>query len=160
MTVWRGAAIAVVALVFTGCDDSAPSSSAPKAGVPVSASELQGLARSLHQPVYWAGAQGGGKLELTRSGSDRIYVRYVSGLTVATYRSPRAFVAVTRSGRAPGGRLYELPGRSRAAVQGDGAASVHLAYRSRPYEVEVSDPKPGRALNVVLGRQIRAVEPR
>jgi hypothetical protein len=158
----------LVALAATfavvGCGDSENAQGPVKPGVPVQASELSGLARSLHQPVYWAGVQGGGSFELTRSGADRIYVRYLPKnatsapaagvLTVGTYRVRGAYGAVLRAGKAAGAKTYKLPGHGRAVVDSADATSVHLAYRSRPFQVEVFDPAPGRALKLVRAGRI------
>jgi hypothetical protein len=35
--------------------------------------------------------------------------------------------------------------------------NVYLAYPDQPFQVEVFDPTPGRALDLVLDRQIRPI---
>jgi hypothetical protein len=138
-----------------------------KPAVPVQASELSGLARSFHQPVYWAGKQGSTQFDLTRNGTDRLYIRYLPPngaptpatgvLTVGTYRLPNAYNALLRAAKAPGAKTYKLPKHGRALVDAGNPTDVHLAYRSQPFQVEVFDPTPGRALKLVRSGQVRPV---
>jgi hypothetical protein len=135
-----------------------------KPGVPVQASELAGLAKSLHQPVYWAGKQSSTRFDVTREGADRIFVRYLPSdggavpvggvLSVGTYRLKGAYAAIVRAGKAPGTATLRLPGHGRAVVDAGNQTVVHLAYRSRPFQIEVFDPVPGRALELVRNGRI------
>jgi hypothetical protein len=155
---------APAALAVVGCGDSDNPRGPVKPGVPVRAAELSGLARSLHQPVYWAGEQGRMRFDLTRQGADRIYVRYLPKnaasapaagvLTVGTYRVKGAYAAIVRAGKAPGAQTLRLPGHGRAVVDAGNQTVVHLAYRSRPFQIEVFDPVPGRALELVRDGRI------
>ena len=162
--------VAIVALVaLSGGDEeeSTPGSTQTvNAPEPVTAAELASLSQSLGRPVYWAGPQGAKQYELTRQGEDRILIRYPAAggadpsqgtLTVATYKLDDAQAAVRRAGRAETAKLHELPRGGIAVSDSARPTNVYLAYPEEPYQVEVFDPKPGRALRLVLGRKIEPV---
>ncbi len=162
--------LAIVAFVaFVGGDDEPGSRSQPAANppAPVNAAELASLSESLGQPVYWAGRQpGSDKLELTRQAEDRITVRYParSGadaaqgtLTVGTYRLDDALAAIRRAGDAATAKLHRLPGGGLAVSDSARPTNVYLAYGKQPYQVEVYDPTPGRALRLVLRGRVEPV---
>jgi hypothetical protein len=161
--------IAIVAFVaFGGGDDdekpAAPQTVNPPA--PVKADELASLSESLGRPVYWAGPQGAKEYELTRQGQDRIVIRYPAAtgtdaaqgsLTVATYKLDDAQQAVRRAARSETATLHRLPRGGLAVSDTARPTNVYLAYPKEPYQVEVFDPKPGRALKLVLGRRVKPV---
>jgi hypothetical protein len=162
--------VVIVALVaFGGGDDDKPAAPAQVVNPPdpVSAAELASLSESLGQPVYWAGRQGGSKeYELTRQGNERITVRYPAAaggdaaqgsLTVGTYRLDDASDAIRRAADGATAKLYRLPRGGLAVSDTSRPTNVYLAYPKQPYQVEVFDPKPGRALKLVLRGRVKPV---
>lgn len=162
--------IAVVAVVaFSGGDDeeSTPGSTQTvNAPDPVSAAELASLSESLGQPVYWAGPQRATQYELTRPGEDRIVIRYPAAaggdaaqgvLTVGTYRLDDAQAAIRRAARADTATLHRLPRGGLAVSDSARPTNAYFAYPKEPYQVEVFDPKPGRALRLVLAGRVGPV---
>lgn len=157
-------ALALLA-ALAGCGGSGGGSREAKPA-PLDAAGLSSLVRSSHQPVYWAGLQGGERFELIRAGTGRVYVRYVPDtgrpdprgtLTVGTYRLADAHVALRRAGRARGAHTYRLPHGGRAVVTAGRPTNVYVVFRSRAYQVEVFDPAPGRALRLVRAGSVRPV---
>lgn len=163
--------IAIVAFVaLGGGEDEDKPAAAPQAvnpPAPVSAAELASLSESLGRPVYWAGRQRGSKeYELTRQGEERIIIRYpaVAGgdpaqgtLTVATYKLADAQAAIRRAARVETATLHKLSRSGLAVSDTAKPTNVYLAFPKEPYQVEVYDPKPGRALKLVLRDRIRPV---
>jgi len=162
------AIVGIVALSSGG--DEEPGGAAPQAvnpPDPVTGAELASLSESLGQPVYWAGSQGGSKeYELTRQGKDRIVIRYPASaggdaaqgtLTVGTYRLEDPQGAIRRAAEVQTAALHRLTRRGLAVSDTARPTNVYLAYPDEPFQVEVFDPKPGRALKLVLGRKIRPV---
>jgi hypothetical protein len=157
----------VVIVATSGGEDEKPAAPPPPAPNPpaqVSAAELVSLSESLGQPVYWAGPQGAKEYELTREGESKIAVRYPAGadsaagaLTVATYHLDQPVEAVRRAGQAKAAKLHGLPRGGLAVSDSASPTNVYFAYPAEPYQVEVFDPKPGRALELVLDRKIRPV---
>ncbi len=137
-------------------------------GVPSAASEadLKALADSIGHPIYWAGPQAGYTYELTQTSNGRVFVRYLPKgvnvgdpkaeyLTVATYPFPDAFAALKRT--ANGAATIKLPNGGIALVDGQYPQSIHLAYPGEDFQIEVFDPSPSNALQVVTSGEIAPV---
>jgi hypothetical protein len=146
-------------------DDSAAAGS-PRVA---SAAQLRDLSASVGHDVYWAGSPAAGtELELTHQADGRIYVRYLTGdaqagdararfTTVGTYPVPAALAALRKQARQPTAVTRTLPGGGLAYLDADRPTSVYLAWPGSDYEVEVFDPSPKRALDLVLAGAIAPV---
>jgi hypothetical protein len=164
----RRTAVAVVVVLAVGLlawlllrsDDSAsPESGAPRAA---DVQQLRALSASVGHPVYWAGGPAAGtELELTHQADGRIYVRYLSDgaevgderagfTTVGTYPVPGAFAALGKAAKQPAAIVRDLPGGGLAYMSSKRPTSVYLAWPGSDYEVEVFDPSPKHALDLVL----------
>lgn len=161
--------VAVIALLgwllLRGAD--APTvTGAPRAS---SVEQLRDLAATVGHDVYWAGpAAVATSLELTHEADGRIYVRYLNGdgtlgdsrpsfTTVGTYPVPAALAALRREAKAPGAITRTLPGGGFAYLDAARPHSVYLAWPGSDYEVEVFDPSPKHALDLVLSGAIAPV---
>jgi len=160
------AGLLVVALVgWLIFHDGGSSSSS---GGPESATveALRESAAAQGTPIYWAGPQEGTELEVTKTeGGGRTYVRYLTGgaqpgdprakfLTIGTYAFQDAAKALKRKGHEPGGILMSAPGSATVYINRERPQSVYLAYPGGEVEIEVYDPDPRRALNLVTAGQI------
>jgi hypothetical protein len=93
-----------------------------------------------------------------------IYIRYLpSGaeagekrgrLTVGTYPLRDALAAAERSGRARGAKVIRLTGGGIAVTNGARPMNAYFAYPGKPVQVEVYDPRPGRALELIRAGRI------
>lgn len=131
--------------------------------------QLRELSATIGHSVFWAGAPAAGtELELTRSAADAVYVRYLSGdaepgdprsqfTTVGTYPVPSAFTVLSRAAAQPTAITRDLPGGGIALLDTRRPQSVYLAWPGSAYEVEVFDPSPKRALDLVLDGAIAPV---
>jgi hypothetical protein len=127
--------------------------------------DLRALEEELGHPVYWVGERPPARLELQREPNGSVFLRYLppdaqagerpgAFLTVGTYPVPEAEDAVERGAaeagaaveRAAGGVAFESPSRQNA----------YLAYPGSDLQIEVYDPRPGRALGLI---RAGAVEP-
>jgi hypothetical protein len=140
-----------------------------KLGVPTAASvgELQRFAAA-SRPVYWVGPPKTGKLEVTRTSTGAVYVRYLppgvsvgdptaAYTTIATYPSPNAYATLSRSGRAAGAVHANAARHGLAVWRLSRQTSIYLAYRGTDYLIEVYDPSPRHARALALGRKIQPV---
>jgi hypothetical protein len=136
---------------------------------PVSARELARLPATVGHSVYWAGPKRGFTYELTRTRDDRIYIRYLPAgvaigsnqpkyLTVGTYPSEEALAAVRGIAKRLGVKAMSLKGGGAAVQDTKHPTSVYLAYPRSGYQVEVYDPSPARALQLVLSGKITPLE--
>jgi hypothetical protein len=150
-----------------GADGAAP----VKAGAgPVMATQedLVTLSQELRQPVYWAGDLPGTQLEVTQSDSSYAYVRYLTDdapvgdpspdfLTVGTYPSLNAFGNLRTYADRSDARTSRIDNDGLAVTVPGSPTSVYFGYPHEDVQVEVYDPEPGRALNLVKTGVIRPV---
>lgn len=123
---------------------------------------------SAQVPVFWAGPQAGTTYEFTETSDGSVYVRYLPGdaeigdpspdfLTVATYPLENGYARVLAAAEEEGAQTEELPNGGPALVDADRPSSVYLAYEGEPYQVEVYDPSPDRALELVTSGAVQPV---
>lgn len=109
-------------------------------------------------PVYWAGPRLGTEYEVQRV-PGRTYVRYLPEgeeaeskkpfLTVGSYEDPEALDSIRELGQKSGAILVKIAGGASAYAEGPKATSAYLAFPEVEVQVEVYDPKPGQALQLV-----------
>lgn len=163
------AAIAVV--VWLIVRDSGSASPQPVAqpsakAAPITVAGLRTLG-SIGIPIYWAGVRRGYHLELTKTNTGSVYIRYLpSGvqvgsqnqyLTIGTYPMKRAF-AVTK--RLAAGDTSVPVGVKHGGVGFYSRArsvSVFFAYPRSAYQVEVFSPTAGEALRLVESGRVGLV---
>lgn len=166
-------AIALIALLvwllFLKSDDSSTGSVKPGGG-PVSTTEqdLVGLSQQVQQPIYWAGTMPGTNMEVAQTSNNYIYLRYLppdapkgdsspdvpfvgTYPTIDAFRNLRNYARHTKGPEVPiqnGGIALRVPGSP---------TSVYFAYPHEDVQVEMYDPHPGRALNLVKSGTVRPV---
>lgn len=136
----------------------------PRAASPA---QLRSLATTLGHPIYWIGQKRGYTYELTRTSQGQVYIRYLPPgvqvgatgqyLTVATYPFPGAFDAILRLARHQNTATLKLANRGRAVIDPTNPKSIHFAYPGSNYEIEVFDPSPVRARQIVSSGQVTAI---
>jgi hypothetical protein len=155
----------LILLLSSGDDDSgsdeteATQASAPAAVQVVSESELLGAMEGAGYPIYWAGPRLGVKYEVSRPEEGRTFVRYLPKgeeaesakpfLTVGSYRKPDALKSIQELGQKPGAVLVRIVGGGAAYTKTPQATSAYLAFPGVETQVEVYDPKPGKALDLI-----------
>jgi hypothetical protein len=164
--------VALVAwLIFHDSGGSSSTSSSGESAKPgepqaATAASLQETAAKLGSPIYWAGPQNDSELEVTESeGGERVYVRYLTGgaeigdprpdfLTVGSYAFEDPVKALKRQSKQPGGELSTAPGGATVYVNSGRPQSVYVAYPGVEVEIEVYDPDPKKARDLVSSGQI------
>ncbi len=134
----------------------------------VSAQELRDAVSTQSEPVYWAGASAGSKLEFSQPSPDRTYVRYLTGdaeagdskpfLTVGSYGFEDPVAALRSRGSEPTGVLATAPGGGTVYFDQTNPKSVYLAYPGTEVEIEVFAPDFKEALQLVTDGRIVPVE--
>lgn len=141
----------------------------PAVGKPaiVSEKQLHALAAQSKSPIYWAGPKSGA-YELTRASDGRVWVRYLQSpaqvgtraakyLTVGTYPTKIAFVALKRAAGRPGGLSLKLDKGGLLVFNTHTPTSVYFGYPKSGYQVEVFDPSPQQARSLVLAGSIKPI---
>ena len=142
-----------------------PSKAANDTVSTVNPSGLKTIASTLGQSIYWAGPMRGTTLELTNATNGRIYVRYLpSGvalgdpgqyLTVGTYPFENAYEATKALASQEQMTSVNLPGGEIAVYsKATGANNAYIAEPGVPFQVEVYDPTPGNARDLVTSGRI------
>jgi hypothetical protein len=141
----------------------------PKLGVPTAASvsQLHDFA-SGRQTVFWAGPPEEGKIELTKTRSGAVYIRYLTRgakigdptaryTTIGTYSMQAAYAALQQSARSKGAVAFKAANEAFALWRRARPTSIYLAYRGTPYLVEIYDPNPRRARSLAKSGKINRV---
>jgi hypothetical protein len=134
----------------------------------VSVEELQETAGGRDTPVFWAGPRSGTKYEYTETKDGSAYVRYLpsdaevgdpkpSYLTIATYPLENGYARVVAASKRRGAESEELQNGGLALVNPDRPSSVYLAYPRGKYQVEVYDPSPDRARDLVFSGAVQPI---
>jgi hypothetical protein len=169
-----GVAAGAVALVLLRDNGSTSSSTTTAASgatqrakaTAVSQVALRKLAATVEHPVFWLGPRPGTTYELTRTRSGQIFVRYLPAgvavgagkpyLTVATYPFPGAYAALRKTKAVEGAVTARLAHGGIAVLDSGYPESVHVAYPNVDYQVEVYDPTPARAIQLVSAGDLKA----
>ena len=135
--------------------------------VPISEKGLKTLARAVGQPIYWVGPRPGTTYELTKTASDRVFIRYLPAgveigadkpyLTIGTYPVEDAFAVTRKASRQPGSVRIPITGGGVAFYGKDSPTHVYLAYRGSDYQIEVYDPEDSNAKQIVSAGQVVTV---
>lgn len=132
--------------------------------VPITLAGLETLASVLRRPIYWAGPEPGRTYELTDLPNGNMYVRYLTSrdrlgtskplLTVGTYQVAGAFAITLRNAAQPGS--VRVPDRTGTVAFYSRAAptNIYLAFSGADYQVEVYDPSPSQARQLVASGKI------
>ena len=129
---------------------------------------LRALARAAGHPIYWAGPRADVKYELTQVTDGRIYIRYLpkgvpigdrraAYLIVATYPVKDAYKAVRTAAKESGAVTFHTKRGGLAVYNQSAATNVYLAYPGSKYQIEVFDPNPSQARQLVRSGTVRPI---
>lgn len=132
------------------------------------ASEIEDAAAQVSHPLYWATDGQEGEVELTLTTDGRAFVRYLTGgakpgdknadfLTVATYNVDNAEAALEEVGGREGRSTFEVPGGGLAVANSAEPERIYFTPAGSDLQVEVFDPEPGRARELVESGQIAPI---
>jgi hypothetical protein len=154
----------VVWLLVRGGGSSQPHATAIPA-VAASSDRLRALSVEAGRPIYWLGPQNNHTYELTRTSQDRIYVRYLPKGTqvgtssasyplVGTYPVDNAYNVLKSLANGSGESSFTAPKGGFAVYSASKPTNVYLAYPGTNVQIEVFDPSPTRARELVASGQV------
>ena len=160
------AAIGIVLWLLLRSDGTKAANQAPAKAASIE--RLNRFASSAGHPIYWAGSQPRFTYELSRTKDGRVYIRYLPPgvklgdsrpkyLAIGTYPQRRAFATLRATAKEQGAQTIRLAGGGLAFQYKRRPTSVYLAYPGSNYQIEVFDPSPRRALELVVSGQVKAV---
>jgi hypothetical protein len=162
----------------TGSDNGGGSTNAAKNVVGPEAAtqpDISDLASKNGQPIYWAGTQPNtSDMELTETAAGGscgqcVYVRYLTGnasigtpkpsyLTIGTYPFQNSIHAINVIAKEPGAKTFNVANGGTAVQNSSSPTSVYVAFSDETgYEIEVYDPDPAKALDLVKSGDIQPV---
>jgi hypothetical protein len=162
-------AVAVIVLVWLlflrgGDDDSSTEtagndSPAEKTVDVVSADELPDAVADVGYPVYWLGPRAGVNYEVTKITDGRTYIRYLPEgedpetktplLTAANYELDHAYQVLQELAAESGQEVFDVDGGGRALQRTDSKTGLYVAFPGDNTQIEVFDPEPGQARELV-----------
>jgi hypothetical protein len=153
-------------LLRGGGEEARPSQRAPATAASIQ--RLNTFASSVGHPIYWVGSQPRFTYELSRTKDGRVYIRYLppnvklgnsnpNYLTVGTYPQRHAFATLRATAKTQGAQTIRLAGGGLAFQYKSRPTSVYLAYPKSDYQIEVFDPSPARAIELVASGQVKPV---
>jgi hypothetical protein len=154
-------------LIFKG-DDEKKTNTQASGATAVSVADLRALRDSSGHNVYWAGARSGETYELTQTPNGNVFLRYLPSnsdvgaqrpvyLTVGTYPFKRAYQTLQRLSRRKDAVSTKLPSGGIAVASKPDSQNVYFAYPDEDLQIEVFDPRPGRALRLVTSGRIKPI---
>jgi hypothetical protein len=145
---------------------SASASTSTSGAKLVTQNDLNALVGTLGHSLYWAGDQGLSTYELSGT-KPNTYIRYLpSGvaagstdqyLTVATYEQQNAYQGLESAAKVKGAKSEKLKGGSLVVQPGDKPKSAYFAFPQANLLMEVFDPKPGHAYELITSGVIQPV---
>ena len=132
-------------------------------GVALSEGELKDVVSKLGETVYWAGPMRGAKYTINAQNVGAIYVRYLpngkgisdtapSFRVIATYKEENGYDATLAAGNQPNGVSFAKPdGAGVVYYNKNTPTNVYLAYKSRPFQIEIFDPSAEKAVELANG---------
>ena len=161
--------VAVVVLVWLlflrGDDDDSSTepagngSQAEKTVEVVSEDELADTVADVGYPVYWIGPRAGVSYEVTEITDGRTYIRYLPEgekaetkqpfLTVANYQQDNAYQVLQELASETGQEVFDVDGGGRALQRSDSETGLYVAFPGDDTQIEVYDPEPGQARELV-----------
>jgi hypothetical protein len=133
-----------------------------------SVQQLKALAVTLGHAIYWVGAQPSDTYEVTRTRNGSIYIRYLppgvrvgdrrsNYLTIGTYPQKGAFEILKATAARNHVGTMKLENGGVAFLDKNHPTSVYIAYPGPDLQIEVYDPAPGRASQLVMSGQVAPV---
>lgn len=133
----------------------------------MSVARLRELAHAVGHPIYWAG-QRAGAYELTVDANANIFIRYLPtgvpagsrrerSLTVGTYPFAEAYGTLESASRQPGETTGHTPDGGLVVVGKAKPNNAYIAYPGTDLQIEVYDPKPGRAFELATAGAISRI---
>ena len=117
--------------------------------------------------LYWAGPQGMQTWEVTISNRD-VYVRYLpvgvaAGsqtlyLTVGTYEKADTYAGLVQAAAVKGATSKKLAGGSLVVQPAGKDTSAYFAFPGKDLLMEVFDPTPGKAMQLVMSGVVQPIQ--
>ena len=117
--------------------------------------------------LYWAGPQGFQSWEVTIADRD-VYVRYLPAgvavgsttpyLTVGTYEKADAYTGLVQAAAVAGAKSQKLAGGSLVVQPAGKDTSAYFAFPGKDLLMEVYDPTPGKAMQLVTSGVVQPIQ--
>jgi hypothetical protein len=158
-------ALAIAFVVWLIVRGGSSSNSTTTGATAVSADRLRALSAEVGHAVYWAGPKADTTYELTRTGSGRIFVRYLpqgipvgvqnaSFTIIGTYPVANAFTVLHQLAKKARKTSFAAPRGGFAVYADSSPTNIYLAYPNQSLEIEVYDPSPSHARSLITSGRV------
>ena len=141
-------------------DTSTSASQTTTGQLALSEAELKSVVANLNSVVYWVGPLENAKYTLDVTDAGAAFVRYLPNgegandtaknyLIVATYRVNAAYDAIKTAGNEQDGIALMTSDGAAVYYNKNASTNVYIAYPGQDLQIEVFDPTPGKALQLV-----------
>ena len=141
-------------------DTSTSASQTTTGQLALSEAELKSVVANLNSVVYWVGPLENAKYTLDVTDAGAAFVRYLPNgqgandtaknyLIVATYRVNAAYDAIKTAGNEQDGIALMTSDGAAVYYNKNASTNVYMAYPGQDLQIEVFDPTPGKALQLV-----------
>ena len=156
-------------LVSSGKVSEVPAKGGTTSATPhvMSLARLELLPEAVGHPVYWAGPRPSVTLESTETSDGRVFLRYLPNgvgvgsdkpyLTIGTYPVQDAFAVTQAQSRKADAVVVEAGLGAVAFYARTRPTNLYVAYPDVDLQIEVYDPNPTRARNVVVSGRLKPV---
>ncbi len=155
-------AVVLVAVGGDGGDEPEAVDTTPRL---VDLDEIAAVEDSLGHPIYWAGERPPDQLELMQDTEGNVFLRYLPPgveagdqrsefLTVGTYPFTDPVAGLESTATEGDTSLRTAADGASILVNPSSQGSVYLAYPGSELQIEVYDPEPGRALELIRSGEI------
>src|SRR5690349_684405 len=152
-----------------GGGNSSTKASATIAPTAASPDRLRSLAKDVDHPIYWIGPAANTTYELTKTGSGRIYVRYLTNgvpvgsknpsyTFIGTYPFPDAYKALQGLAKNADDNSFPAPADGLAVYAKSVPTNIYLAYPGSNVQIEVYDPSPSHARSLIREGRVAPVQ--
>ena len=138
-------------------------------GVALTEPQLRDVIKQLKRTVYWTGPVNGARYTINALTDGQTYLRYLpdgKGVsdtqpkyrTVGTYESQEAYTATLAAGNQANGVSYTTTDGRVIHYNKNSEGNVYLAFKGKPYQIEIFDPKSGIALEIANQNKLEVIK--
>lgn len=138
-------------------------------GVALTEPELRDVVKQLKRTVFWVGPLKNARYTINALTDGQTYIRYLPNgdgvsdtkpnyRTVGTYQAADAYAATLAAGNEANGVSYTTTDGRVIHYNKSSEGNVYIAYKGKPFQIEIFDPKNGTALDIANANGLQVIK--